>query len=151
MTLAVPEAIRIEHQELHGRLHALTRLSGHVGATARTVAHLLHAHFQKEEELALPPLALLPVLAEDGAPADADEAFALAARLRGALPAMLEEHRAIGAALEALAAAGESEGNVEAVSFAEALRRHAEAEEQVLYPAAILVGAYLKLWMNRAE
>ncbi len=151
MALTVREAIRLEHQELDERLRGLTRLSGHVGATARAVARLLHPHFQKEEELALPPLALLPALAQDSTPADVDEARALATRLRAALPAMLEEHRAIGEALEALAAAGESEGNVEAVAFATALRRHAAAEEQVLYPAAILVGSYLRLWMDRAE
>src|SRR5690606_23109074 len=76
MALTVREAIRLEHQELDERLRGLTRLSGHVGATARAVARLLHPHFQKEEELALPPLALLPALAQDDTPADVDEARA---------------------------------------------------------------------------
>lgn len=38
-----------------------------------------------------------------------------------------------------------AEGLAEQARFAEALRLHAEAEEEVFYPAAILVGEYLKL------
>ena len=47
-------------------------------------------------------------------------------------------------ALRRLAAAGRREGKPAAVRFAEALTLHALSEEQVLYPAAILVGDYIK-------
>lgn len=39
-----------------------------------------------------------------------------------------------------LVAAGRAERRPDAVRFAEKLRLHAEVEEQVLYPAAVLVG-----------
>jgi hypothetical protein len=65
-------------------------------------------------------------------------------RLEAELPHMLAEHRDVVAALEALAGAGRAERQPDAVRFAEKLRLHAEVEEQVLYPAAILVGREIK-------
>ena len=57
---------------------------------------------------------------------------------------MLSEHKAVVGALRRLAAAGRREKKPAAVRFAEALTLHALSEEQVLYPAAILVGEYVK-------
>ena len=58
---------------------------------------------------------------------------------------MLREHQAVVAALAQLAAAAEKEKLPEHARFAEKLALHAKTEEDVLYPAAILVGEYLKL------
>ena len=58
---------------------------------------------------------------------------------------MLQEHRAIVGALEGLVKAAKAENKLEYVHFAEKLMLHAQNEEEVLYPAAILVGEYLKL------
>jgi hypothetical protein len=44
-----------------------------------------------------------------------------------------------------LGSAAELEHKPEYVHLAEKLRLHARNEEQVLYPAAILIGEYLKL------
>ena len=44
----------VEHEELHAELGALTKAPGRVGEAARNVATLLHPHFVKEEEYALP-------------------------------------------------------------------------------------------------
>jgi hypothetical protein len=44
---------------LHARLVEATKERGAVGEAAREVARLLHPHFVREEEFALPPLALL--------------------------------------------------------------------------------------------
>jgi hypothetical protein len=49
------------------------------------------------------------------------------------------------AALKNLIAAAEAEKKPEYARFAEKLMLHAQTEEEVLYPAAILVGEYLKL------
>jgi hemerythrin-like domain-containing protein len=53
------------------------------------------------------------------------------------------------AALEKLAEAGKSEKRDDVAHFAEKLRVHAETEEQVLYPAAILVGEYVKAHLGK--
>jgi hypothetical protein len=61
-----------------------------------------------------------------------------------ALPEMLAEHRRVVAALEKLAEAGQVEQGADAERFAEKLHIHAETEEQVLDPAAVLLGEYAK-------
>lgn len=70
-------------------------------------------------------------------------------RLKAELPEMLGEHKVIVAALENLKTAAEAENKPEHARFAEKLALHAQTEEEVLYPAAILVGEYLKLKLKR--
>jgi hypothetical protein len=70
-------------------------------------------------------------------------------RLKTDLPQMLAEHRAIVGALQNLIAAAKAEKKPESLRFAEQLQLHAQTEEQVLYPAAILVGEYVKLRLGK--
>ena len=58
---------------------------------------------------------------------------------------MRAEHRAIVAALERLVDAARDAQRFEYAEFAQRLVVHARVEEEVMYPAAILVGEYLKL------
>jgi hypothetical protein len=145
MDFAPPRSLEIEHEALHAELVPLTKLPGKVGEAARRVATRLHEHFPLEEEFAVPPLALLAPLARGEATPAMRPILAKTDRLKAELPRMLAEHRAIVEALGALVTAGEEERQPEAVTFAEKLRLHAATEEEVLYPAAILVGEYLKL------
>jgi hypothetical protein len=57
---------------------------------------------------------------------------------------MLSEHKDILAALKRLVEAASAENKSDIVGFAERLMLHAETEEQVAYPAALLVGRYVK-------
>lgn len=143
MELTPPRSIEIEHEALHAELEPLTKLPGRVGEAARLVAARLHEHFPLEEEYAIPPLALLRPITEGGATPAMHEVLVKTERLEAELPRMLAEHRAIVEALDALERAGREEHRPEAVAFAEKLRLHAALEEEVLYPAAILVGQYL--------
>ena len=140
MTLEIPTPMKTEHDQLHQRLVALTRESDPVGAAAREVARVLHPHFVKEEAFALPPLGLLGEIARSGVTPAMAEVLPLTRRLGDEFEQMLREHGDIVAVLEPLAAAGRAERNAEAVAFADALLLHAQMEEQVLYPAALLVG-----------
>ena len=141
--IEIPKALKIEHEELHAELSALTKAPGRVGEAARDVATLLHPHFVKEE-YALPPLGLLTTVAKGTVTPTMRAVLAMTDRLKRELPEMLAEHRTVVAALEKLAEAGQAERRTDAERFAEKLRLHAETEEQVLYPAAILVGEYVK-------
>jgi hypothetical protein len=69
----------------------------------------------------------------------------LTEELKRNMPQMLVEHGELHKALLQLAAAGKAEHKPEAERFAEELMHHAQMEEQVMYPAAMLVGEYLKL------
>lgn len=140
----IPQAVVMEHQALHGELVKLTLRSGKVGEAARTVATLLHPHFAKEEEFALPPLGLLTEVAEGRVKPEMKAVLPLTDRLRIELPRMLEEHKLVLGALRRLATAAKQEKKPDAARFAEALKVHALSEEQILYPAALLVGECIR-------
>ncbi len=143
MKFEIPIPLQAEHQELHARLVKATQAPGEVGEAAREVARLLHPHFVREEEFALPPLALLAVLARGAVAAEMAEVLSMTRRLKAELPGMLAEHQQIVGALERLRSAARAAGLSEHEHFAEALVLHAQTEEQVLYPAAILVGEHV--------
>jgi hypothetical protein len=109
----------------------------------------LHPHFVKEEEYALPPLGLLPRLATGDVTPEMADVLALTERLKAELPQMLEEHKAIVAALSHLVEVGKQEHKLEYAHFAEKLILHAQTEEEVLYPTATMIGEYLKLMLKR--
>jgi hypothetical protein len=140
----IPASVRLEHDALHKHLADVSREPGRVGEAARTLARLMHPHFVREDEYAMPPLGLLTRLARDEVSPDMAEALPLIERLKAEMPLMLEEHRAIKAALQKLEAIAATEGKPEIADFARRLTLHAQSEEEILYPAAILVGDVLK-------
>lgn len=145
MEIKVPKSLKEEHKELHGELVAATKAGGKVGEAAKSVVQVLHPHFVKEEEYALPPLGLLTMLAEGRLPRDIPAIIAMTDKLKTELNLMLHEHKAVIAALHKLMVVAENNRMSEVVHFAEKLKLHAQMEEEVLYPAAILIGEYLKL------
>ena len=146
MPLSIPEPLKAEHEDLHEELVRATQAGGRIAEAAKAVAKVLHHHFVDEEEFALPPLGLLSEIARGERVLDQERAVVLAQRLKRELPRMLAEHKAIVAALEELVAAARAEKRLEFARFAEKLILHACTEEEVLYPAAILVGE----WLQRA-
>jgi hypothetical protein len=145
MTFQIPTSLKLEHDELHADLVKATQAGGTVGEAAKEVAKVLHDHFVREEEFALPPIGLLSALARGEVDENMKSVLHMTDRLKAELPEMLEEHKAVVAALKNLIAATETENKPEHAAFAEKLMLHAQTEEEVLYPAAILVGEYLKL------
>ena len=136
----IPAPLRAEHDALHATLAAATHEPGLLGETAREVAKLLHPHFVREEEFAMPPLALLVALVRGPVTPDMALVLPMTRRLRDELPAMLAEHQQIVGALEKMQHAAEAAGRQDFARFADALKLHAQTEELVLYPAAVLVG-----------
>jgi hypothetical protein len=147
--LKIPPSLRAEHAELLAELSKAVNAEGDTAKAAQMVANLLHPHFVKEEEFALPPLGLLPRLAEGKVKLEMIEALMLTDRLQASLPQMLKEHKGIMTRVEQLSKAAKKENKVEFVRLAEKLTLHVQQEEEVLYPAALLVGEYLKLKLNR--
>jgi hypothetical protein len=142
--MKIPASIRFEHESLHRELADVSLEAGKVGDAARSLAQLMHPHFLREDEYAMPPLGLLARLARNEVSPDMAEALPLVARLKEELPLMIEEHRAIKGALAQLESLAAEEGKKEIVDFAQRLGLHARTEEEILYPAAILVGEVLK-------
>lgn len=149
MKLKIPKPLQLEHEELHAELVKALKIKGGIGEAARAVAEKLHPHFEKEEEYALPPLGLLSFLANGEILPEMKDALAMTDKLKSDLPQMLKEHKAIVAELKKLVAAAKKEKKMEYVYFAEKLILHAKTEEEVLYPASILIGEYLKMKLNK--
>lgn len=108
----IPPSIREEHESLRRALAQATREPAKVGEAAWALAALMEPHFVKEEELALPPLGVLPTVAAGETIPDSARIMSLATRLE----AELGEH----------------------------ILHHARSEEEITYPAAIIVGRYLQ-------
>jgi hypothetical protein len=149
MTFDIPKPLKAEHDELHAELVRATKAGGQTGDAAKTVAKLLHPHFVKEEEYALPPLALLVPLSEGRFEPGMAEVLKMTDRLKPDMPTMLAEHKEIVGALGKLVDAAKAESKPDIVHFAEKLMLHARTEEQVLYPAAILVGELVRMKLGR--
>lgn len=149
MRFEIPKPLQAEHEQLHSSLVKATKERGAVGEAARDVARLLHPHFVREEQFALPPLALLSDLACGGVTPEMTQVLPMTRRLKAELPAMLAEHRQIVGALDKLRAAARAANLPEYERFADALALHAQTEEQVLYPAAVLVGEHVARSSNR--
>lgn len=143
----IPQSLQTEHQAIHDALEDATRAPGRVGAAAKELAAVLGPHFEREDEIALPPLGLLAPLAAGDSPAGMEAALAMTDALRKELPRMLEEHERIRRATEKLRAAAREAKASGQEEFADDLARHARTEEEVLYPAAILVGDIIRARM----
>ena len=119
------------------------REGGPAGEQAHRLLRVLETHFRREEAFAAPPLGLLPRLARGDIGPGMTDALTHSDWLARHLDEMGAEHRMIAGALEELlAVAGD---RPELVDFAESLLNHSRLEEEVLYPAAIVAGEYLKL------
>ena len=147
--IPIPQSLQTEHEEIHKALEAATQARGRVGIAAQELAAVLDPHFARENQIALPPLGLLAPLAAGAKPDGLQEALAMTDALRDELPRMLEEHKRIRAAVEKLRSAAREEKSVVHERFAERLAAHALTEEEVLYPAAILVGDIIRARMGR--
>lgn len=151
MTARIPELLKSEHKELRAELVRATRAGGKTGERAKALEKLLHKHFAKEEELALPPIGLIAALAHDKVNPKMRSVLATTDHLKAELPTMLREHRAIVTMLKKLTATAKREKKPEHADFAEKLMHHAKMEEKVLYPCVMLIGEYLSLKLSHGQ
>jgi hypothetical protein len=144
----IPDFLKREHEALHEELVMATKEGGRTGKAAQAVAKLMHPHFIKEEDFALPPLGLLPYLVEGKVSPVMRGVIAMTDRLKVDWQQMLAEHETIVAALNDFKQAARQEDKMPYVRLANRLMDHERSEEELLYPAAILVGEYLKLKLS---
>jgi iron-sulfur cluster repair protein YtfE (RIC family) len=142
--MQTPPSLAAEHRELHEVLGRASKEGGEIGSAAEQLERALAPHFKREEEIATPPLGLLPKLARQQATADMRAVLKMTDALERELPQMLQEHEVIRAAVTRFRAAAVKAGRHEYVRFSDELAAHARQEEEILYPAAVLVGRYVK-------
>lgn len=139
-----PKALLDGHKNLFNDIESIIDLGGPIGENAKMLADISRPHFKREEEYALPPLDLLSALSEGNWEFDSKAAIEMAERLEVKLSEMKEEHGVIRKLLGELNSLAEQENNKRIQQFIDDLKLHIEVEEQVLYPATIFVGKYLK-------
>ena len=144
MTPKTPKTIKHGHEILCTELKLITNMPGEIGEKAKLLEEVMYPHFEKEEKYALPPLGLLLALSEGSWEIDSDEAIKMSDTLKDKLSELKGEHDKILVALENLKMSSESENNFTVKQFIKDLLLHVEMEDQVLYPATILIGNYLK-------
>ncbi|MGH7871368.1 MAG: hypothetical protein ACREQO_04010 [Candidatus Binatia bacterium] len=144
MTFDIPKPMKVEHDELHSNLARLTKAGGRTGEAAKSVAKVLDPHFASENTYALPPLGLLVPLSQGKFECNMTEVLKMTDKLQAEMPTMLSEHKDIEAALKKLKDAATAEKKPAGVQFAEHLAAHAQTEEEITYPTALLIGLYVK-------
>jgi hypothetical protein len=148
LELKMPDSLRSRHEAFHVEFIKATKEAGKVGDAARAIEKLGSAHFAKAKD-AFPPLGLLPRLAEGKVTPEMGEASKMAEKLRAKLPSIHREHRELLAGLKRLRETAKEEGKTDYVQFAERLTLHIQEEEEVLYPAVLLIGDYVKRRLDK--
>jgi hypothetical protein len=141
----IPFSMLEEHAEIVMALRSAVDAGGALSAAARDVLEIVEPHMRHEQELALAPLRLLPRLADGEVTADMTPLIAVTDRLRAELPALRKEHVALRRALEGLWETAWRDGKPEYAFIAQRINRHITVDEEVHFPAALLVGDYLRL------
>lgn len=149
MATKTPESLEFEHRELREQLQKAMDAPGQTGEAAREVMKVLAPHILLEREFAMPPLSRLAQIARDEITPDMAPFIDKTDAFKAELPRMLDEHKLIVGALRALMQAAAAEKQPGAAQFAQKMIQHAQMEEEILYPAAILVGEYLRLKLGR--
>lgn len=144
MPIGIPEAMKEEHEELHKELRRATKMPGQVGKAAKHVAEVLHPHFEKENELALPVIGVARELAEGKASPDFPKAMELYEKFKAEYEKMLQEHVEIVKALDELHKVAKKAGKATVVGFVRKLKLHAKTEEDLTYPAVLMAGRLLR-------
>jgi hypothetical protein len=126
-----------EHAELMGSLRELSQSKLKTGKAVSNLLAVLEPHFEKEERVVMPLLALAHKLAEgekvrfDAIPSAVNEIGIEYGR-------MFTEHVAIRKLAAKAKDAAASDKNSEAVETLDWLSHHAEIEEAIVYPLAML-------------
>jgi hypothetical protein len=147
----IPQAQAVEHQENLERLAILSRRPGQVGAQARAASALFRAHNARESEYILPPLTLLPDIAEGRITPDMRWALEMADRVRADREVIFDEHDRMIAAMNDLAAAGQLAHDQEAVEFAKGAATDTLNDVEILEPAVLMIGDTLRARLGPAR
>lgn len=140
----IPQSLQHGHENLCAEIKDLINYGGKIGEKATILNKAMRPHFEKEERYALPPLGLLIALSEGSWEIDTTEAIKMADTLKEKFNELAQDHKNILKLLDELNVVAEEENHFHAKIFVKNLIVHTELEDQVLYPATLLVGNYLK-------
>lgn len=132
-----------EHAELMGNLRGLSASAGRTGKAVTDLLAVLEPHFAKEEKIVMPLLHLAQKLAE-GEDVQDDSVSSAALDIEREYHSMFLEHDEIRSLASKAKNAALSEKRSEAVETIDWLSHHAEIEEAIIYPLAMLAAKLAK-------
>lgn len=141
----VPVSIMKEHKNLLDQVQSFTLFQDSTGKVAIKLLELMQHHFQEEENYVLPPLGVLPTLANGEMPETSQDIIILTEKFRSQFDHTSAEHQLIKAFVDEMVQAARTEGHSEVLEFEKEIGKHAAIEDEVLFPTALLIGEYLKL------
>jgi hypothetical protein len=147
----IPQSLRIEHEDTLNQLTVLSRRSGPVGVEARKALNLFRQHIKREEEYVLPPLTLLPRLADGKATPDMKWAIAMSDRVKADREEIFQEHTQITDAMNALANAARQTHDSAALDFAHTAVADSLNDTELMEPMSVVVGDYLKMKLTAGQ
>ncbi len=149
MIFHIPASLLSGHEALHAALLRASKEPGDIGVAAAELSRLLHPHMLREEALVFPNLGLLRQLGSGVINTEMAQAAKNADTLRADLAHLAAEHKDITAALQKLMTAARESDRTEYAEFAYRMLEHMRVEEEVLYPAAVVVGDYVRARLGR--
>jgi hypothetical protein len=144
--LTVPQSIRFEHAAIIERLTKEAARAGPTGVVAQKALIFIEDHFAREEEFVFPPLGLLDEIAEGQLPDDATKKLAIkmAERTKASKDRLHEDHVQIDSLMNELRESATKVRELDLVAFASSVAAHNLSEAEVMRPAAIVIGDYLR-------
>jgi len=147
----LPQSLRVEHDETMERLSILSKRPGQVGSVARNALTVFKKHAAREQEFILPPLTLLPLLADGKVTPDMAWAVAMADRVKAEREQIFEEHTKVTEVLNALVVAAVQAHDKDATEFAEAAAADSLNDVELLEPTVLLIGDFLRAKLPAAH
>ena len=142
--LQIPQSLKLEHEAVIDELGQLASRGDAVGVAAGKALAVVKTHFAKEDEFVFPPLGILPTLAKGQIPSDMGAAIAMTERAKAEEHNLWNEHLQITSLMNDMIAAAKSDNEQLIVNFATRVAAHSLNEIEVLVPAAIVIGDYLR-------
>lgn len=139
MLPAMPDSLRMEHEQLREDLEQAIRIGGRIGEAARVLQSLLRPHFRREDDNVFLGLGLLNSVAQGKVTPGMYELVVKAEQLKRELPEMLAEHNQIRRAVERLGQEATGEGRSKVAGFAATLLNHARRSKSCTPPPSCWV------------
>ncbi len=147
----IPQALRIEQKETIEQLTLLAAKPAPVGPAAKEALALLEKHYAREREFILPPLTLLPLLADGKVTPDMAWALPMTDRVKAEREQIFNEHAEITEALNALLAAAVEANDNDAKEFAESAAGDSLTDLEILEPTILMIGDALRAKLPAAH
>ena len=142
--LITPESLRVSHDEARAEFLRATTQGGRIAVAATRLSQICLPHFLREEKFVFPILGLLPELTRDSVRSEMAELLPLISNIDAKHDVLDNQHQSIHSAIGALLEASHREKNREFAEFAHKMLIHEKVEDEVIYPAVVVIGNYLR-------